>query len=486
MTKITVMKRSSTPSSAASGDFAGSSAAAAAAPIPNASSSGVGGNTFAPKPLPPDHQPCADPAASLAQLNAALQKAREARPHGALARAHSAQLLNDEHKKGFLLAEDWVVKAAAERMVAYWDARARLFGEEKMLCAMDRSGTLKGEDSPALDQGMLQILPEKDAAGRTLLYYDPSRHDANGDCSTESLLRVAWYILHLSMTNPSDRERGVVLLVHPNRCAPEQIHRDFIARGLSHLGAVLPFRWRGFHLCHPCPSYNSYFPLVKMLAPRRMQDEVVVHFGSEEHVMECLEKYGVAREKVPAELGGGVQLDYAAWLAERKRAEGEDALRAPSPKRLKTSASSSDVSPQPAAEMEDGGSAQMEDVGSSSQGSVASAPAAAAAAASLGVASPGGEAKSSKTKRPGRKGDSRMHRSVQAKLENAEASLVEALQEGGFHFEGINDKGRPHHEVFDQDGVSLMQRKNQLLRRIRTEKKKQQGGGEEKEGGDKK
>ena len=59
-------------------------------------------------------------------------------------------------------------------------------------------------------------------------------------------------------------------------------------------------------------------------------------------------------------------------------------------------------------------------------------------------------------------------------------SLVDALMEGGFNFEGLSEN-KPHHEVFDQNGVSLMQRKNQLLRRIRETKKKEK----KKEGGDK-
>lgn len=76
-----------------------------------------------------------------------------------------------------------------------------------------------------------------------------------------------------------------------------------------------------------------------------------------------------------------------------------------------------------------------------------------------------------------------MHRAVEVKLGDGETSLVEALQEGGFEFQGLSEKGRPHHEVFDQDGVSLMQRKNQLLRRIRVEKKKRKGEADEKEKG---
>jgi len=77
-----------------------------------------------------------------------------------------------------------------------------------------------------------------------------------------------------------------------------------------------------------------------------------------------------------------------------------------------------------------------------------------------------------KAKRPGRKGDVRMHRAVDYKMENKDASLVDALTHGGFEFEGLGTNGKAHHEVFDQDGISLLQRKNQLLRRVRNEKRK--------------
>ena len=82
------------------------------------------------------------------------------------------------------------------------------------------------------------------------------------------------------------------------------------------------------------------------------------------------------------------------------------------------------------------------------------------------------------------KGDSRMNTAVTLKMDNNDVSLVEALQDGGFNFEGLNEKDRPHHEVFDQDGVSLAQRKNQLMRRVRLGKKKKKEDEAEERGGD--
>lgn len=61
----------------------------------------------------------------------------------------------------------------------------------------------------------------------------------------------------------------------------------------------------------------------------------------------------------------------------------------------------------------------------------------------------------------GRKGDPRMHASVAAKINNPTLKLYEALIQGGFEYEADKDADK------DDDGVTLVQRKNQLRRRLR-------------------
>jgi len=139
----------------------------------------------------PQQRPC-DPGEALGELNVQLGQLREAKPDSALCRAYSTwpQLLDDDHKRSFLHTENCNVKTAADRMVSYWEARADLFGEERMLLPMNKIGSLKLEDSLALDQGLLQLLPHKDGKGRGLVLFDPSRHDTKAGYPIESMLRV--------------------------------------------------------------------------------------------------------------------------------------------------------------------------------------------------------------------------------------------------------------------------------------------------------
>jgi hypothetical protein len=70
----------------------------------------------------------------------------------------------------------------------------------------------------------------------------------------------------------------------------------------------------------------------------------------------------------------------------------------------------------------------------------------------------------------GRRGDPRMHRAVAVKTANLDPnfSLLDALRAGGFHFPNDNEiSGKSDREIFDDEGVKLSQRKNQLTRRLR-------------------
>mmetsp|Transcript_15013 Transcript_15013/g.24420 ORF Transcript_15013/g.24420 Transcript_15013/m.24420 type:complete len:114 (+) Transcript_15013:764-1105(+) len=67
----------------------------------------------------------------------------------------------------------------------------------------------------------------------------------------------------------------------------------------------------------------------------------------------------------------------------------------------------------------------------------------------------------------GRSGDPRMNRAVQAKVDNPDLSLVAALMEGGFVFNNLEAPGVKISTVTDAENVTIYQRRNQLLRRLR-------------------
>lgn len=73
---------------------------------------------------------------------------------------------------------------------------------------------------------------------------------------------------------------------------------------------------------------------------------------------------------------------------------------------------------------------------------------------------------------PGRTGDERMNKAVDARRCNPNMTNLDALLAGGFVFPNMYAPGVKLGDAKDLDGVSVNQRKNQLIRRVRTDKKK--------------
>jgi len=64
-------------------------------------------------------------------------------------------------------------------------------------------------------------------------------------------------------------------------------------------------------------------------------------------------------------------------------------------------------------------------------------------------------------------GDHRMTRALEAKVACPGMSLLDALIAGGFNYPASRQKGENDRTIMDDEGVMLLQRKNQLCRRLR-------------------
>jgi len=85
-----------------------------------------------------------------------------------------------------------------------------------------------------------------------------------------------------------------------------------------------------------------------------------------------------------------------------------------------------------------------------------------------------GERKIKHKKHPGRNGDIRMRKAVNARHQDSNISLLSALLAGGFVFPDMYKPGVKLSKVKDLDGVTVYQRKNQLNRRLREERNRRQ------------
>lgn len=98
---------------------------------------------------------------------------------------------------------------AAMRLLAYWDRRLKVFGEEKFALPLTLSGALK-DDLHAIRSGFMVLLPTTDDKGRAIIYTDSASYRKN-DLSTDevrfpvhSASEVRWELLHVVSTKTFD------------------------------------------------------------------------------------------------------------------------------------------------------------------------------------------------------------------------------------------------------------------------------------------
>lgn len=430
------------------------------------------------------------------------------------------EIFNDDHVLQFLWAEKFEAAPAAKRLVRYWSERFKLFGPDKFVLPLTLKGALK-DDSLALSRGYVQLLADSDTAGRAVLYLDWSSHEPSIGYSQESMQRVFWYMAHVALENPKILETGVVLVIYPQEARLDQFDHSLWNTIADSCRYSLPISWRATHIVHPNRFFSIIHPVFMASLPQDVQDRVVVHSGTKMKVLANLLRYCLPWEKIPSEIGGCLDIEFDQWLSERMAKEDQERLEKPSSTSSSSLVFSSVLNP---VESRNNSTSDSSNAGNplegralgllsqliqSGQSSSLPNPVASAAPplppiqtnSFAGIDSNqlfldlvhssnpgqsnnahGSDKRDDNSKQPakgpksiiksGRKSDPRMDAAVEAKINDPDLSLVDALRQGGFVFPNIDDTNAPQYTVVDSDNVKITQRKNQLLRRLRSMKKK--------------
>ena len=94
-----------------------------------------------------------------------------------------AKYLNDEYvtdrafRTMFLRSENYDPKKAGEKLILHFHMKREIFGSGDVLAREIRLSDLSEEDMKVLESGFMQVLPTRDAAGRSIICVTP-RHDA--------------------------------------------------------------------------------------------------------------------------------------------------------------------------------------------------------------------------------------------------------------------------------------------------------------------
>ena len=371
--------------------------------------------------------------------------------------------VSDERKLMFLQCEENNVPLAAERLALYWQYRLNGFGEDRCFEPMTLAGAMRDEITNMTKSGVVQLMPNTDAAGRAIIYSRMGRRDYALYSVKQEVMWLT-YLLEIVVQHQSLQSRGFVLLVDMSNATGRQRTRQSQQYMQRAINGAFPIRNRSIHGCNVSPLLMQFLvPVFRRFATKSIRLRTRVHRGSGEDLLRSLAEYSLPRDRVPSDLGGSVVLDVNRFIIDRFQVEASQA----------------------------GVNLQVSETGSKDQadrtGTTLSSAArhhnqhgkappihgpsvgAAAAAVSRIHTNPS----SSKRTGPRNIADPRMVKAVRAKQDDPDLSLYDALISGGFSFTK-NGPGSTDYDFFDEHDVSLKQRKNNLCRRLKKEKEKQE------------
>jgi hypothetical protein len=191
-----------------------------------------------------------------------------------------AQIRNRDFRLMFLRADDWDVIKASQKIAQYFEHKLQLFGVCK-LCKRITLEDLNEDDLEALQTGSLQYLPQKDQAGRPVLFTTQRHHNyktpENQVCSlmvagyafcgafslfwfTDTLflnyitqLRAMWYIAMSGFVGDIEAQRKglVMIFYHVGSCKPifNLTPPSYLARCSTIFSKAMPLKFSAIHYC---------------------------------------------------------------------------------------------------------------------------------------------------------------------------------------------------------------------------------------------
>lgn len=243
----------------------------------------------------------------LAEFELALDDISDDEKRGyLLAKEEGPAECDDAHKLMFLRCEVFDVERAVVRFVKYWNARVAVFGRDKAFLPLTSDGALK-DDIESINAGYLQVANKSDPDGRAVLCFDFRKEGE--DLSSDSLLRVIWYQVHMALRQESCQKQGVVIYV---RCVDRYLDwRPSLTKKMSEAArGILPMRFAGAHIIHPPTFIRLILAVVKPVIGKKLRHRFYQHSGSIDNVLKSLQKFGLGKiDMLPTIFGG--ELTYS-------------------------------------------------------------------------------------------------------------------------------------------------------------------------------
>jgi hypothetical protein len=246
---------------------------------------------------------------------------------------------NRDFQMMFLRADRYDPRAASKRMIAFFDIKKTLFGEDKLVKTITLDD-LDEEAKESLQAGDLQILPYTDMAGRRIVLTVPRLRRV---WNIKSEMRAKYYITMNLLESQQTQKKGAMMVHYEVGPANEKKHTAGIPK-ISKLAFTLPVFWGGCHIC--CNDFTTYAigKSVISILPQLIRAKLRIHYGSPQEIQYALSAFGIPHGHIPLSVADEPVLgNHLMWYRQCLLRERKDSLHSEPPEHSFTDPTPKDV-----------------------------------------------------------------------------------------------------------------------------------------------
>jgi hypothetical protein len=166
-----------------------------------------------------------------------------------------------------------------------------------------------------LRMGVINLFP---CQGRCMVFMYPKALDRSR-YTIPLFLQAFWYAAHAALENECTARYGFVVIGFPDNLSPKQWDFPLARACAESVRGALPMRVSGYHICNPAHFTAALWPVCRLILGERLRKRFILHYGSREKTLECLEQtFGFERAQLPLPIGGEQEIDFKRWLEERR------------------------------------------------------------------------------------------------------------------------------------------------------------------------
>ena len=227
----------------------------------------------------------------------------------------------------FLRAERFDAKAAAKRYVAYFDWKLDIFDKD-LLCKDIALNDLHPDAVANIRAGWQQILPQRDSAGRAILFCSAFRFRQNFK-SAIGVWQMMFYNMMAMMEDTYTQQSGIVYVMNcigniTDVFTTNPTHPMYVTFWKNpRMFAVFPWRIEACHLCFNDLKCKPMMTMMTLRTGSYIRSRMRMHYGLPTECLYKLMTFGIPTTAIPLGIDGETLKTavHSKWFKRRKAKE---------------------------------------------------------------------------------------------------------------------------------------------------------------------